>query len=137
MGGGPIHTDVERLIRRYQESEPFSSEDAFRAAKEERQRLDRLTPPGRPRNLNLRDAEHALFAQTVLDQSGPLLGRLQLLTDVPAYSALKALTQTYAPSSWNLPGQRSTPPDFSELYWGLAPVWGRRGPMPQRGTSGP
>lgn len=85
-----------------------------------------------PKNLNLRDAEHALFAQTLMESLGPIVGTGVVGTSVPAYSAAKVIMQNYMPRSVAkgigkvfppLDLADSTPPDLSELYWGLRPIW--------------
>ena len=86
-----------------------------------------------PRDLSLRNAEHALFGQ-VLRQENPYTAP----ASVVGYSALKGLMQHGMPTSWaeglskglrrqfggSMPSPHSTPASLSELAWGLAPYWG-------------
>ena len=113
---------INDLLGKY--DEPFS---AFLAAKSLRDSTD-AGKTGYNRDLNLRDAEHALFVQSQIDDGGPVLGRLQGAITVPAYSAAKVLAQNYGLGGpvKALTGRdlkNSTPPDLSELYWGLRPLW--------------
>lgn len=121
-----IQPTTEDYLKRFQEANPTGSEDAFQAAKLSRQASDRSGAANR--DLNLRDAEHALFSQSQIDQR-PILGRLGALIGVPGYTAAKVLAQNYpatnpavkAITGMDLSG--STKPDLRELYWGLKPVF--------------
>jgi len=120
---------TEEWIKHFQLTNPGpDTEDAFRAAQATRQAADAGKADPRQRDLNLRDAEHALFSQTMVDQS-PVLGRLQTLVTVPGYSAAKTLQQSYpatAPLIKAITGMDfsgSTRPDLRELYWGMRPVF--------------
>jgi hypothetical protein len=100
-----------------------TSEDDFEWAK--------LARHKDPRNLNLRNAEHALFTQAMRDSWGPV-GALSGLVAIPGYSAAKWAAQNFPKQSGVPAGieaatgmklSQSTRPDLSELYWGLRPLW--------------
>lgn len=121
--------------------EASEADKAFRAAKKFRIQAERGVP-GPLQDLDLRDAEHAMFSWSNVEGS-PFWGRLATLYAVPVYSALKVAAQNYP---WTLPVlspifdpilkeradmtmedmKTSTPPDLGELYWGLAPIWKSR-----------
>jgi hypothetical protein len=137
QSGGERST--EDWIRHLQVMNP-GAEDAFHAAKAARGIAD-TGKTGFLRNLNLRDAEHALFSRQLLEQYGPVLGRLMVATAVPGYSANKVIQQTY-PSIGGLARflsgmdlRQASPPDLQELYWGLRPLFGAFGAA--RGPEGP
>jgi len=121
-------------IRHFMEANPGNSEDAFRAIKNYRTEQDK-GKVGYQRDLDLRDAEHALFSQSQIDQK-PIMGRLQTAAAVHLYSGVKALAQTYPVTAAPINGlvstlsgeptrlDRSSPPDLRELYWGLRPIFG-------------
>lgn len=81
-----------------------------------------------PQNLDLRDQEHRLFSQHVLDQYGPVLGSLVVGASVPSYSALKAAAQANPQlgallsrlTGYDL--ANATPASWREVHAGLAPV---------------
>lgn len=126
---------IAALVQHYLANNPENAEDAFLAARGDRRVADRSRGlvQRTPEDLNLRDAEHALFANALMDPNNPrsaghvspLYGALNLLAMVPIYSATKALTQ-YLPQSADrfIPGPASSPPDWNEIKWGLAPLWG-------------
>lgn len=117
----PAERSTEEWIRHFR-SQSENPRRAFGAALQARSRD--------PRNLNLRDAEHALFSQHTLRDYGPVLGRALLGGAVPGYTVAKVLAQNYPavePLIRLLSGmdlRQSTRPDFSELYWGLRPLLG-------------
>ena len=127
-----IQPSTEDYINQFQEGSPDSWR-AFENAKASRQASDAGKTTGR--DLALRDAEHALFAQSMVDRA-PVTGRLGLLAGVPAYSAAKYIAQNgpgTAPLVQKLTGtdlRGSTAPSLSELYWGLRPVFGSIKPGP-------
>lgn len=134
-----IPPSTEDYLKQFQASTPDSWQ-AFENAKATRQASDAgKTNP--ERDLNLRDAEHALFAQTMVDRS-PVMGRLGLLAGAPAYSAAKYVAQNgpgTAPLVQKLTGldlRGSTPPSLSELYWGLRPVFSSVRPKASSPPSG-
>ena len=131
---------IQRLIQQYLEQNPGSSTDAWHAAMQDRQVGDNADP-------NLRNAEHALFSQSLFGhdtEAGPG-GGLANLAKVPLYSALKWGAQNLPWELGAIPRAigrqqlghdltRSTPPSWSEVKWGLAPLWGG---VSRQGTSGP
>jgi hypothetical protein len=115
--------DTATLIQRYLNGAGGRVVDAAPAAT-----ADRMADP---MNLPLRNAEHALFSQSVIDQLGPIVGRAVAGTAVPAYSAAKAVAQALPTpvgqaidriAPFKLAG--ATPPSLDEIRWGLRPVWG-------------
>jgi hypothetical protein len=117
---------INQLVQDY--DTPFA---AFMAAKAKRDEVD-AGKTGAARDLNLRNAEHALFSNHMMNELGTVGGGAALAVSVPAYSAAKLAAQKMpkasgipagirALSGWDL--SRSTKPDLSELYWGLRPIW--------------
>lgn len=74
---------------------------------------------GAPRDLDMRNAQHSLIADT-LPTGMPLFA-------IPFYSASKWVSQNI-PSNWGLPAdkkqQASTRPSWGEVRWGLSPIFG-------------
>ena len=120
---------TEQIISHYLAMNPGSSENAFTAALH-----DRKDSEGQG-NLNLRDAEHYLYARSQIENPQgrmslwPLsnrtipASRLSFLLGVPIYSAKKALEQYVVP-----PRGGQTKPDFSEIYWGMRPAFEMKNP---------
>lgn len=84
-----------------------------------------------PFNTLLRNREHELFSQHVLNTYGPVLGRAIIGAAVPGYAATKAVAQALpAPvgqaidriSPFPLAG--ATKPDLGEVAAGLKPAFG-------------
>jgi hypothetical protein len=82
-----------------------------------------------PFNTLLRNREHELFSQHIINTYGPVLGRAIVGTAVPGYAAAKATAQALpAPvgqaidrvSPFPLAG--ATKPDMGEVAAGLKPV---------------
>lgn len=88
-----------------------------------------------PTNIPLRNAEHALYTQYMLQGLGRLRGVPAAMTAVPGYSFSKWMQQSQPPSvGRHLPYYQSTPPSLGEVYWGLAPLLGGMpGPHPNVG----
>lgn len=94
--------------------------------------MERGAPEGK-NDRGLRNAEHALFAQSIIDKLGPVAGRTALAGAVPGYTAVKALAQNSPPGYaralemlTRFPLTResgASAPGLDELYWGLRPVF--------------
>jgi hypothetical protein len=79
----------------------------------------------------LRNAQHALVTQQALDDYG-VAGAVMAVIAVPAYSAAKWVAQTVpgvgplldavSPTPLTAAGG-ATPPSWSEVWWGLRPLW--------------
>lgn len=87
-----------------------------------------------PGNLDLRDREHALFTQHLMDTYGPVLGRAIALSAVPAWTGAKAIAQSLPtpvsqaidrqlPQDFQLAGPQTSPASMREVKAGLAPVF--------------
>jgi hypothetical protein len=83
-----------------------------------------------PYNTQLRNQEHELFSQHVIDTYGPFLGRAIVTAAVPGYAAAKAAAQALPEpigqaidkvSPFKLAG--ATKPDLGEVQAGLKPVF--------------
>ena len=123
----PSDADTATLLQKYLTGAGGRAADATAAAT-----ADRMSNPLDP---NLRNAEHALFSQSIIDRLGPVAGRAVVGAAVPAYTGAKAVAQALpAPvgqaidrvSPFPLAG--ATKPDMSEVKWGLRPVWGSVAP---------
>ncbi len=128
--------DTAALIQRYLNGAGGRVADASTAAT-----ADRM---GDPTSLPLRNAEHALFSQDVIDRLGPVLGRAVVGAAVPTYSAAKAVAQALPTpvgqavdrvAPFRLAG--ATPPTLDEVRWGLRPVWGSIVPQPAPAAPNP
>ena len=123
----PHDEAIQDMIYRRLIESGGGAEDAFRVLKQQRHRD--------PRNPILREAEHALFSQSQVDERGPF-GKMGVALSVPAYSGLKAGVRALPPPAarlWDmirdasglpLPASTSSKPSLSEIKWGLAPLWG-------------
>ena len=83
-----------------------------------------------PYDSALRNQEHELFSQHVIDTYGPVLGRMIVSAAVPGYAAAKAAAQALPSpvgqaidrvAPFKLAG--ATKPDLGEIQAGLSPVF--------------
>ena len=87
----------------------------------------RLSDP----SLSLRNAEHNLFSQYLMDRSGGTIAPFLPLL-VGGYSGAKGLAQLIQRLSPTLGHAmpesltQASPPSWEEMYWGLEPLWKRR-----------
>jgi len=79
----------------------------------------------------LRDLQHQAFTRMLLEQYGPVWGRLLAFGMIPAWQGAKAVAQhTGAPGRWasqqlpvGMQPHRGTPPSWEQLRTGWAPIF--------------
>lgn len=69
-----------------------------------------------PNNIDLRNAEHALFSYYMIDKLGPILGAAVVGVSVPLYSLVKSLAKMMGLL------KKATPPSWQEMQYGLRPL---------------
>ena len=91
-----------------------------------------------PRTMMLRDWHHQAFTRQIMEQYGPVLGRLLAAIGIPLWQSMKVGAQ-YAPGGYwgsqQLPigtqPHLGTPPGWGQIPTGLAPIF-RALPTPQQ-----
>lgn len=122
---------VTALAKQFQQQSPQAPHFASVQA--------RMASPEAGQDRDLRDAEHALFAQSLVNDFGRLGAAPILATAVPGYTGAKWAAQN-APKMSGIPAgleallqmpltkeSGATPPDLREIYWGLRPLLGSLG----------
>jgi hypothetical protein len=119
----------EEIMARYRQGTD-NPEDAFRFLKNAREIA--------PWNTNMRDAEHALYTDHIV-QENPRMGPIGAAMTVPLYTGVKAAVQSLPlgmqylfdqVSPYPMAEYTATPASWSEIKYGLMPLFG--GDKPKR-----